>query len=700
MDAPATQFSALRAETVLTRLIAQAKPHPAGSAEDVAMHERLAAELTRLGVRSETLKGMSCLGGRIGISCATVTDIIAEAAPGDLSANGSGNAILLMAHMDSVAAGPGASDDASGVATVLETVRALKAGKDNRHPIIVLFTDGEELGLLGAELFLRNPAWRSRVGVVINVEARGTEGPSYLFQTSPDDAKLVDVYAASVPHPATSSLYGEIYRYLPNDTDLTPFLRRALTGYNFAFIGNVAAYHNGLDTVGHLDPATLQSHGDNVLGLVHGLESVGDFGALKGGNAIYFDVLGRWLPRLPQNLVLPLAALALVVIGLLGRRRESAGRFAAGLMPLLLLVGCVAMGFALAGLARLISGESNPSFAHPLALRLSLAAGCWFVALIAARRAGPNASWLWLSGLGVITAIVAPGLSPYFVFPSLIAALLLLLSVPAGRGLALFLAALAAMLVWIGFAAQGEAIMGLQAHFLFTVPVAFGLMALLPVMRADELSPGAWRASLSISLLVAVAAAVIAGSEPAYSPERPERLNLRYVEKDGNAWVLADAVERLPQSLRAAAEFSDTPQLVEVARGYSALIGTSQFTAPYAGVSRRGNTVTLEFYGSRTADGMALIVPGGLKTVTVAGLRVPAPPGQVILNCGTPDCARVPVVLEFSDSVPGRVLLVEQHRGLPPKLDAIKRARPDWAVPSQAGDMTQIAEDMMVPGGF
>jgi hypothetical protein len=700
MDAPADQFSAARAEAVLTRLIAEAKPHPAGSAEDTLLHQRLADELARLDVHSETLRGMSCLSGRIGISCATVTDIIAEAVPGGTSANGKGNAILLMAHMDSVAAGPGASDDVSGVATILETIRALKADKNNKHPVIALFTDGEELGLLGAELFLRDPARRSKVGVVINVEARGTEGPSYLFQTSPGDARLIDVYAASVSHPATSSLYGEIYRYLPNDTDLTPFLRRALTGYNFAFIGDVAAYHTGLDTIGHLDPATLQSQGDNVLSLVYGLERVGDFSALKSANAIYFDVLGRWLPRLPQNLVLPLATLALVIIGLLGRRRENVDRFAAALMPLLLLLGCVAMGFVLAGLARLISGESNPSFAHPLALRLSLAAGCWFVALIAARRAGPNASWLWLSGLGVVTAMVAPGLSPYFIFPSLVAALLLLLSVPAGRGLALFLAALAAMLVWIGFAAQGEAIMGLQAHFLFTVPVAFGLMALLPVMRADELSSGAWRASLFIALLIAIGAAVTAGMQPAYSPERPERLNLRYVEKDGNAWVLADPVDHLPQSLRAAAEFSDTPQLVEVARGYSALIGVSQFTAPYAGVSRRGNTVTLELYGSRTADGMALIVPGGLKTVTVAGLRVPAPPGQVILNCGTPDCARVPVVLEFSDSVPGRVLLVEQHHGLLSKLDAIKRARPHWAVPSQAGDTTQIAEDMMVPGGF
>jgi hypothetical protein len=282
----------------------------------------------------------------------------------------------------------------------------------------------------------------------------------------------------------------------------------------------------------------------------------------------------------------------------------------------------------------------------------------------------------------------------------LVAALLFVLTIGFGRGVALFLSALAAMLVWIGFAAQGEAIMGLQAHFLFTLPVAFGLMSLLPVMRVQEMSPGAWRGSLLVLLVVALGAAAAAGFEPAFSPEQPERLNLRYVEKDGNTWVLADPVGRLPPSLRAAADFSEEPQLVEVARGYSALAGNAQFPAPYAGVSRRGNMVTLELYGSRTADGMSVIVPAGLKSATVAGLKMPAPPGQVVINCATPDCARVPIVLEFSNAVPGRILLVEQHHGLPAKLDAIRRARPEWAVPSQTGDITAIAGDAMVPGGF
>ena len=55
------------------------------------------------------------------VNCATVTNIIADVMPG------AGKPVLLMAHSDSVAAGPGAGDDGSGVAVLLETIRALKA---------------------------------------------------------------------------------------------------------------------------------------------------------------------------------------------------------------------------------------------------------------------------------------------------------------------------------------------------------------------------------------------------------------------------------------------------------------------------------------------------------------------------------------------------------------------------------------------
>ncbi|HWY62571.1 MAG TPA: M20/M25/M40 family metallo-hydrolase [Rhizomicrobium sp.] len=700
IDAPQSQFSAARAQSVLTRLLGAQKPHPAGSAENGAVHARLSGELTRLGVPARMLTGMSCFAGRSTISCATVTDVIAEAIPGE------GKAILLVAHLDSVAAGPGASDDASGVATILETIRALKTDpKTVHHPVIALFTDGEESGLLGAALFLRDPGWRARVGVVVNVEARGTSGPSYLFQTSGGDMNLVGLYAQSVALPRASSLYGEIYHYLPNDTDLTPFLNAGFTGYNFAFIGNVAAYHTGLDTIANLDPVSLQSQGDNVLELARGLQSR-DFAALSGEDGIYFDVLGRWLPRAPVRLALPLAVIAFFLVFLAGRlsirpRASPRRRVLALLMPPLLLTGCVAMGFVLAGLAGLISGESDPSFAHPFALRIALSFGCWFVALLAMPWSRSiEASWLWLAGFGIAGAFFAPGISPYFIFPALIAAPLLLWTARWEGQVALALAALAALLVFIGFAANAEAIMGLRAHFLFTIPAALGLIALLPVMEAQNMGRGAWRAALLVSLAVALGAAVLAGLLPAYDTGQPERLNLRYVEKDGQSWWLADPVAHLPKSLRAAADFSEEPQLVEIARGYSAPAGDTLLPVPSSGLSRDKSHVLLDVYGSAAADGMALIVEGGLGAVTIGGAKVDAPQGRVLINCTGRDCARARVMLEFSGPMPGRILLAELRHGLPPKADFLRRARPDWAVPSQGGDVSAAVDDVILPGGF
>src|ERR1700753_186609 len=151
LDAPTREFSAGRADTVLGRLLGPEIPHPAGSAENAALHARLIGELQRLNVKTDTLRTMSCYAETrlSAVTCATVTDIIGEIVPG------TGPAIVLMAHTDSVAAGPGAGDDESGVATILETIRAWNArGMVSQHPILALFTDGEENAMLGASAFL------------------------------------------------------------------------------------------------------------------------------------------------------------------------------------------------------------------------------------------------------------------------------------------------------------------------------------------------------------------------------------------------------------------------------------------------------------------------------------------------------------------------------------------------------------------
>jgi hypothetical protein len=505
-DAPATVFSAARADAVLARLLGPERPRPTGSPEAAAFRKRLEAELDRIGVTYQERTQQSCYGRRRWRACGTVTNIYARAVPG------TGREVLLMAHTDSVPRGPGAADDGSGVAVILETLRALKARHPvNNRPVAALFTDGEEKGLLGAAAYARDPAARARTGAVVNVEARGNRGPSLLFQTSPGDAALIDLYARAAPHPSASSVYAEIYRRLPNDTDLTPFLAAGVTGVNFAFIGGVRDYHSANDRRANISRRSLQHQGENVLAMTAALaQARGDPAALNSGNAVYLDIFRAWLPRLAVPWALPLAIAAFLAIGLAGWLTPREGRVsqrpaAAGLAPLLLLVLCVAAGFVLHGLAAWIGGSANSRLPDSVWLRWSLAFGVWAAALLAARWAGAIAGWLWFAGLAVVTAIWLPGLSPYFLFPALVAAPLLLATVRGGRAVAYFLAALAALAIWVPFNAGTEDIGGLALHPLFTVTAGFAVLSLLPLMAGRRAGLQAL-ASFALALLLAVVA--------------------------------------------------------------------------------------------------------------------------------------------------------------------------------------------------
>ncbi|HEY2836621.1 MAG TPA: M20/M25/M40 family metallo-hydrolase [Rhizomicrobium sp.] len=677
LEAPTGQFSAARAKSVLVELQGPARPHPAGSAENAAIHERLLKDLAALAVPAQTLSTRQCFSEqRWGvIECADISDVIATVMPGN------GKAVILMAHMDSVPAGPGAGDDNSGVATLLEAIRAVKAGKlQSRHPVIALFTDGEEAGLLGAKAFVDDPKWRDRVGVAINVEARGSKGQSLLFQTGPGDARLIDLYAQQAPRYATSSLYNEIYKVLPNDTDLTPFLQAGLTGYNFAFVGEVAHYHTALDTIANLDPRSLQSGGDAVLALTRGLMDR-DFAALKSGGAIYLDVMGVWLPRLPVSWALPLSVLALVVIAILTWRQRPGWRNF--LVPLLFLIGAVALGFGLQALAGLISGHADPAYAQPLALRLSLALGVWCLALIAARRATVMASWLWFALFAVITAALIPGISPYFLFPALIAAVALPLGVT-------WLPALVSLLIWLQLTAEAEPLMGLAVTPLFMLPAAMGLLTVLPALK--------WRRSQAVvsgglSLLLALGA----GFVPAYDAQHPQRLNFRYAESDGSAFWLADPVRPLPASVRQTMAFSEKPEPVggeSDRKAYVAPAGAPRFALPSVSVTRNGRDITLKLAGSSTADGMVLTVPSdaALAGVAIDGQNFPVSQSKrrLMISCSSPGCRDVTVTLRQADAKPFNLSLAELRYGLPPDGEKLVKARESLGVASQFGDGIEL----------
>jgi hypothetical protein len=717
--APAAEFSAGRAYATLGRLLGPEKPHPVSTQENAAVRARIQAEFAKLGVKTSTYSAFACNAWRgfNYIPCATVTDILAEVVPGQ------GKAIVLLAHYDSVPAGPGASDDESGVSIVLETARALRArGGNGLHPVLAVITDGEEAGLLGAQAFLENPALKARVGAVINVEARGTRGRSLLFQTSPGDSALIDLYAKSVPFYSTSSLFAEIYRALPNDTDLTLFIRQGFPSFNFAFSDNVADYHTPLDRRENLSRLTLQEQGSNMLGVAAELEQTA-YADLAGHKEVYLDLFGYVVPRMPASWAVPLSLVVLLIFVAGAWRTQGFGArqwLTAMLMPPSLLAVCVLTGWALHFIAQLISGQPDPSYAYPIALREGLAFGVVAAVVFAARMAEPRlallAAWIWFAALSLLTAIFLPGISPYFLFPALAAAAAAIVSmfVPARFADWVFAApVLVALSVWIALVAAGEGLLGLKLHPLFTVPAAFAAMTLTPLLDARAMRKGVWILCISVSLGAALIATLIAGFQPAFSRTMAQRLSIRYVE-DGTTkkskWSL-DAGAPLPPPLRKAADFAADPHPIfpgPFPNTYDAPVaGPPRFATPPSklmsdAAGPNGRRLTVMLYGP-DADVMVLWIPkdAGLRHIDLRDEHLDAPAdfhGDVLLLCESRDCAETEVTLDVASPAKISLFLAQQRFGLPPFAAKLVAARPKTAIPSQSGDVTILVSAIDVPG--
>ena len=410
-SALSSEFSAERAMQQV-RQIARA-PHPTGSAEHDRVREYLVAQLRALGLEPSIQKTTSVQA--VYGTAATVENILAQR---EGSAHAAGDvqrpALLLAAHYDSVPAGPGAGDDAAGVATLLETARALAAGPALRNDVIFLFTDGEELGLLGAAAFVAEHPWKSRVGVVLNLDNRGTRGPVVMYETGAGNLPLMREYARTVGAPRAASLAGAVARLMPNSSDFFVFRKAGLGGLNFAFIGGPENYHSSQDTPARLDLRTLQQAGDSALPLARRLGDL-DLAALSGKDApdaIYFN-LGDHEVVYPAAWARPLGIAAIVLflaVGALGvwrSRVRPAGILQALLLCAISLIAAWRIGDWLAmGLSRWAGSSGIPGapglyLFHPLyaiALGLLVAGltlGVWELSGIGWKEAAVAGAIVW-----------------------------------------------------------------------------------------------------------------------------------------------------------------------------------------------------------------------------------------------------------------------------------------------------------------
>jgi hypothetical protein len=338
-------FSADRAFTYLEEFAVA--PHPLGSKEHDRVRDYLLTSLADLGVNPEIQKANSLYTRSAFISGGTIENIVAK-----IEGTSSTRAVMLVAHYDSVPGGPGVSDDGAGVAAILETVSVLKSMKPLQNDVIILITDGEENGLLGAKAFVDEHPWVNDVGLVLNFEARGNEGPSFMFETSDNNGWLVKEFAEAAPTPVAHSFIYNLYKLMPNDTDLTVFKAAGLNGLNFAFGEGLSHYHTTSDNLEELSKESLQHHGEYMLSLVNHFGQL-DLTQTEKGNQLFFNILGSKMITYSEQLVLPIVLITLIlfVITLIhGYRRKKLsipGTLAGLLVYLGAMIGSFVIGLGL-----------------------------------------------------------------------------------------------------------------------------------------------------------------------------------------------------------------------------------------------------------------------------------------------------------------------------------------------------------------
>jgi len=120
--------------------------------------------------------------------------------------------IVLTAHFDTVYNVPGASDNASGVALLMESAYSM-LGADNYYTLVYVFAGAEEVGLVGTYYYYLNLTAAQQANILFNINADVLfEGPYFFFGAAQLDANLV-----GLPQHEIMSYVMDGYGFIEND---------------------------------------------------------------------------------------------------------------------------------------------------------------------------------------------------------------------------------------------------------------------------------------------------------------------------------------------------------------------------------------------------------------------------------------------------------------------------------------------------
>jgi hypothetical protein len=732
-NASTNEFSSGRAIKQLQAITKQ--PHPPGSNEHAAVREYIVETLRGYGLEPEIQTATVVDPQRDQLLLAgTVRNVVAK-----LQGTENSKAILVTGHYDTSPQAFGASDDGAAVVSMLESLRALKAGPPLKNDVIFLFTDAEEEGLLGANGFMGGHPWARDVGLVLNFEARGDGGPSIMFETSNNNGRLIPEFAKAAPHPVANSLSYEIYKRLPNTTDFTIFKNRGLHGLNFAYINGLSSYHTPLDNIQRINEGSLQHHGSYLLALTRHFGNL-DLRQIRSANAVYFDVLGSVLIHYPYSWIVPITILflilfvALVVLGLKAKYLTVRG-MALGLLAFVLTTAVIAAFEHLLWLG--IFKLRYESEARPLGetyysnlyligfIALAIAITTALYNLFRRKTSIENLAaggLVWWTILMVLTSFYLPGASYLFTWPLMFSvvglavglvlkqrnhhsAAIIILLVCAAPGLALLIPL--TYQIFVGLTLNSIAIVA--------VLVMLQLGLLIPhlnvMARANKWSLPVLAGLISVGF---IAVGVLSTS---FDRQHPKPNNIFYALNADSGKAVWASMDRKPDEWTSQL-LSTNPENRPLSEFFSANLSSVRFrqnSAPVATIappqivvlndqsSGEVRLLSLRITSTRMAPVLSLYVDSKAEflSLTVNGTRLDPSNTTLLRNNKymwnmryvAPPPEGVEVALEFKAQEPLRIRVVDQSYSLP-EIPNLTIARPDNTIPSPSvlSDSTLVSK--------
>jgi hypothetical protein len=515
------------------------------------------------------------------------------------------------------------------------------------------------------------------------------------------------VFSRAAERPFANSLSTDVYRLMPNYTDVNTFAERGWLTLNFAPIGNETRYHSAGDDLAALNRATLQHMGDQALAVAREL---GTGTPSPAGDRIFMDVAGRLLVTLPLPVGIVLLLALLASFALVTIRSGGAAR------SLTVAVGTL-VGSALlcwASLA-LIGAVRHGMFwrAHPAWTTLGAYACVLLVASVLLATVGKRlsasqlrpAAWLLFLAAGGIILLFAPGGIVFFLFPPL----LILAGLVASRwwkpaGLAGSVAAILLLfLTWGAMLALLEELLNPGPMWVFAPLGALLLLPAVieakPLIDAARLRGAAVAAGGSALLLWSAAAAA-----PAYSADRQQRFVIEHVTdaRSGKAqWSVLNGKTPLPAAFDRGRAWSwGKLPYANPERWLATAPALPDLRAPAferVSIMRNGNerTITLRLR-TAGAERVALIAPADAR---IRGAGIPgavraidaaAEAGRYTLSCSGRSCDGMELVIVQGTIAPTVFTLVGARSGLPPSAQPLVTARPEHARPQYGPDQTVV----------